>query len=95
MELTLEEVHHIAGLARLTLEPEETELYREQLSDILEYAARLGKLDTTDIPATSSVLSGQSALREDKSRPGIGQEALLQNAPDVKNGQFRVPPVLE
>ena len=51
MVLTPEEVEYIAGLARLEISAEEKELYREQLSAILEYAARLGDLDTSQIPA--------------------------------------------
>ena len=50
MTLTLAQVQHIARLARLQLSPEELERYREQLSEILDYAARLQELDTTGIP---------------------------------------------
>ena len=41
MTLSIEEVEYIADLARLQLSKEEINLYREQLSDILDYAARL------------------------------------------------------
>ncbi len=95
MTLTLEEVEHIAGLARLDLTDQEKALYREQLSDILDYAARLGALDTSGIPPTSSVLPARSALREDASRPGLPTEDLLRNAPEAQDDQFRVPPVLD
>jgi len=95
MALSIEEVEHIAGLARLKLDPEEKERYREQLSKILEYAARLQALDTGGIPPTSSVLPPQVALRADKARPGLTLEALLRNAPDSEARQFRVPPVLD
>ena len=95
MTLTLEQVQHIARLARLQLSPEELELYREQLSDILDYATRLQELDTTDIPPTASVASGSRPLRVDTARPGLELEALLQNAPQTEQSQFRVPPVLE
>ena len=56
MTLTLEEVEHIADLARLNLSTEEKALFREQLSDILDYFAQLQALDTADIPPTSSVV---------------------------------------
>jgi aspartyl-tRNA(Asn)/glutamyl-tRNA(Gln) amidotransferase subunit C len=95
MTLTLAQVQHIARLARLQLSPEELERYREQLSDILDYAARLQELDTTGIPPTASVLSSSRPLRLDEARPGLELEALLQNAPLAEQGQFRVPPVLE
>lgn len=95
MALTKEEVDHIAALARLKLTEEEKTRYGRQLSDILDYAARLQALDTTAIPPTSSVLPPRSRLREDEPRPGLTLEELLRNAPEVEDGQFRVPPVLD
>lgn len=95
MILTLEEVEHIAELARLELSTEEKARYREQLSAILDYAARLQELDTADIPPTASVLPSRSVLRQDAVKPGLDLEALLRNAPQVEDDQFRVPPVME
>ncbi len=95
MILTLEEVEHIAELARLKLTEAEKELYREQLSAILDYFAQLRELDTTGIPPTSSVLPPRTVLREDEPRPGLSLEKVLQNAPQSENAQFRVPLVLE
>ena len=95
MTLTLEEVEHIAELARLELSAEEKARYREQLSAILDYAARLQALDTSGIPPTSSVLPPRTVLRPDEPRPGLTLEELLSNAPEAEAGQFRVPPVLE
>jgi len=93
--LTLAEVEHIANLARLELTPEEKERYRQQLSAILEYAARLQALDTGGIPPTSSVLPARSVLRPDEPAPGLDRPDLLRNAPQVEAEQFRVPPVLD
>lgn len=95
MTLTIEEIEHIAELARLILTEEEKSLYREQLSAILDHFTSLQALKTTDIPPTSSVLPARSALRLDEPRPGLSQEDLLRNAPEVEADQFRVPPVLE
>jgi aspartyl-tRNA(Asn)/glutamyl-tRNA(Gln) amidotransferase subunit C len=95
MSLTLAEVEHIAGLARLKLTESEKERFREQLSAILDYAARLQALDTSGIAPTSSVLPERSVLRADQARPGLPKEELLRNAPDTEGGMFRVPPVLD
>lgn len=95
MSLTLTEVEHIAHLARLELTAEEKERFRQQLSEILDYARRLQNLDTAGIPPTASVLPPRSVLRPDETVPGLSQEDLLRNAPQAENGQFRVPPVLE
>ena len=95
MTLTIAEVEHIAELARLDLTEEEKARYREQLSAILDYAARLQQLDTADIPPTASVLPPRSVLRADIARQGLSTEALLSNAPESEASQFRVPPVLD
>ncbi len=93
--ITREEVNHIAALARLELSEAEVEEYRQQLSAVLEYFARLQAVDTEGIPPTASVLPPRSVLRPDEPRPGLPRDALLANAPEVEDGQFRVPPVFE
>jgi aspartyl-tRNA(Asn)/glutamyl-tRNA(Gln) amidotransferase subunit C len=95
MSLTREQVEHIAGLARLNLSEEEIDRFQEQLSEILNYIARLQKLDTGGIPPTSSILPLSSGLRPDEPHPGLPVETLLSNAPQVEGRQFRLPPVLE
>jgi len=95
MTLTLAEVEHIAELARLELSEEEKGRFREQLSAVLDYAARLQALDTSGIPPTSSVLPARSGLRADEPRPGLTPADLLRSASQSEQNQFRVPPVLE
>ena len=95
MSLTVDEVRHIANLARLQLTPEEERLYAQQLSSILESAARLLEVDTTQIPPTATVLPLRAPLRPDIPRPCPPREKMLANAPETEAGMFRVPPVLE
>ena len=95
MTLTISEVEHIAELARLELTQQEIQQYRDQLSDILEYAARLQSVDTSKIPPTSSVLPPRSVLRKDKAVQGLTVKDLLSNAPAEEADQFKVPPVFE
>ena len=95
MSLTQDEVNHIADLACLELTQAERARYREQLSAILDYAARLQSVDTSHIPPTSTVLAKRTILRPDAARPGLTIEDALRNAPDDHDDQFRVPPVME
>ncbi len=95
MALTLEEVRAIARLARLQLTAEEEERFASQLSDVLDYAARLREVDTSEIPPTASVLPMSAPLRPDEVRPCPPRDRLLANAPDSDGGLFRVPRVLE
>ena len=95
MSLTIQQVEHIARLARLELTDEQKEHYRGQLSTILGHIAKLQELDTRGIPPTVSGSLSEMPLRTDEARPGLATDALLANAPETDEGQFKVPPVFE
>ena len=95
MALTLEQVRHIARLARLRLTAEEERRYAEQLSAILDYAERLKRVDTADVPPTAGVQDLQAPLRPDHPRPSLSRERALANAPVSSDGMFLVPPILD
>jgi aspartyl-tRNA(Asn)/glutamyl-tRNA(Gln) amidotransferase subunit C len=95
MELSLDQVEHIAQLARLTLSDEEKALYQEQLSAILEYFEKLEGLDTEAISPTATVLPLRSVMREDEPKPSTSREDILSNAPVAEDGCFEVPAVLD
>ena len=95
MSLTIEEIQHIANLARLELSDEELERYRGQLSSILDYFQQLQAIDTESISPTAGFSADEVPLRTDEVRPGLALNDLLQNAPEVDEHQFRVPPVFE
>ncbi|MBN1935940.1 MAG: Asp-tRNA(Asn)/Glu-tRNA(Gln) amidotransferase subunit GatC [Anaerolineae bacterium] len=95
MALTRKQVEHVAELAKLKLTDKELDLYQEQLSAILDYAARLDELDTAAIPPTASVLPLRSVMRTDEVKPSFEREAMLENAPAAQDGCVRVRVILE
>ncbi len=95
MALTIDEVPKLAYITRLSLTPEEEQRYAEQLSAILEYAARLQEVNTSAIPPTANVLSLHAPLRKDVARPSTPRDQILANATVRKEGMFQVPPVLD
>lgn len=95
MKLSLEQVRHVAGLARLALTPEEEQLYQTQLSAILEAVEQLRALDTTHVEPTSHATLGEALLREDEPRQTVEVEKLLRNAPARVGTSFSVPKILE
>jgi aspartyl-tRNA(Asn)/glutamyl-tRNA(Gln) amidotransferase subunit C len=95
MTLSLAEVEHIAELARLKLTDDEKARYREQLSAILDYAARLQQLDTEAIPPTANVLPLHTILRDDEAHPGMSTADALKNAAEKDAEMFKVRVVLE
>jgi aspartyl-tRNA(Asn)/glutamyl-tRNA(Gln) amidotransferase subunit C len=95
MAIHADEVRHIARLARLELTEEEQARYAEQLSAILDHAARLQEIDTAHIPPTATVLDLQAPLRPDQPRPSLPLARVLDNAPQSEEDMFRVPRVLD
>jgi aspartyl-tRNA(Asn)/glutamyl-tRNA(Gln) amidotransferase subunit C len=95
MALSLDEVEHIASLARLQLTDDEKSRFRDQLSSILDYMAMLRRLDTSAIEPTASVLPLRTVLRPDVVTPSLPTAELLALAPEAEAQMFRVPPVLD
>jgi aspartyl-tRNA(Asn)/glutamyl-tRNA(Gln) amidotransferase subunit C len=93
MSLTVDEVEHIAELARLGLTEAEKVLYCQQLAAILDYAAVLQQVDTSAIPPTATVLPLRNVMRADEVEPSLDQADVLANAAAVAHGQFRVAAV--
>ena len=89
------DVMNIAKLSRLSLTDEEVGLYSSQLNGILQYVEKLKELETGGIEPTSHVLDLQNVMREDKAAACFPVEDALRNAPDPKDGFYRVPRIIE
>ncbi len=94
MALSREDVLHVAELARLSLGPEEVELFTRQLNDILAYVEKLQELDTSGVEPLAHVIPVFNAFREDEVREGLPLEEALGNAPAREEGNFLVPRVI-
>ena len=98
MHISKTEVEGIAELGRLELTAEETDLFTEQLSSIIGYIEKLNELDTTDVPPMHHCAPAGDdmsyAMRDDQTRPGIGQQLAVESAPDSEAGYFKVPKVI-
>ena len=95
MNLSPQEVDHIAMLARLELSPAERARAGEKLSQILDHFEQLKQLDTESVEPTSHVLPQFNILRRDEIKPGLSRDAALSNAPEHAAGMFQVPRVVE
>jgi len=94
MALTRDEVLHVADLARLSLLPEEIELFTQQLNDILAYVEKLQELDTEGVPPMTHVIPVFNVFREDAVKEGLSRESALGNAPAREEGAFVVPRII-
>jgi len=93
--ITIEEVEHVANLARLVFNEEEKKKLTEQLGRILDYIEQLNELDTEDVEPTSHVIPMKNVVRPDVVRPSLTRDDALANAPSDVDGLFEVPKIVE
>lgn len=93
--ITRDDVAHVAWLARLAVTDDELDLFTEQLGAVLDHAADVEALDVEGVPPTAHPLPLRNVLRDDVVTPCLDRDEVLAQAPDVEDGRFRVPPVLE
>ncbi|MDE0553992.1 MAG: Asp-tRNA(Asn)/Glu-tRNA(Gln) amidotransferase subunit GatC [Candidatus Poribacteria bacterium] len=105
--ITTEGVRHVANLARLEFNDEETAHFTEQLTRILDYIGKLNELDTEDVPPTSHIHPHQVVImggsqteaahvaKPDVVKPSYPREQVLANAPEPEAGYFGVPRVVD
>jgi aspartyl-tRNA(Asn)/glutamyl-tRNA(Gln) amidotransferase subunit C len=95
MTLTVTDVEKIAHLARLALTAEQKAQYAQQLTAVLDYAARLDELDLDGVLPTPHAVAQQNVMRDDAVEPSLTTDALLYNAPRQRDNQFFIQSVLD
>ena len=95
MSITLDEVRHVARLARLQLDDGEIATLQGELNALLVHFADLRGVDTLGIEPASHAVAVQNVWAEDVARPGLSREAALRNAPLSRAGLFVVPMIIE
>lgn len=95
MNLTKDEVAHVAELAKLQLTNTELEEFAGQLGQILTYAQQVQSVDTSAVPPTPQVLPLTNVLATDEARGSLSNEQAVVNAPDSDDGYFRVVAVFD
>lgn len=91
----IEDVEHVAMLARLELSDAEKQAMTAQLRDVLHYVEKLGELDTDDVEPTAHILPVRNVLRADELRASLDPDDVLVNAPKRTGTLFQVPRVVE
>ncbi len=95
MSLSVDEVRHVATLARLKLSKEEEKIFAKQLSAVLDYIGQLDELETDSVEPTSHALDITNVFREDAAEIRFEKDSWSSNAPAKDHGHFRVPKVID
>lgn len=94
MEVSKEEILHIAKLARLKLKDEEIEDYIKNLEDILNFANVVNKAPIDGLEITNGANDNYNVFRKDEIKVFEDNKALLQNAPEQEDNMFKIPKVI-
>jgi aspartyl-tRNA(Asn)/glutamyl-tRNA(Gln) amidotransferase subunit C len=89
--VTIDDVRHIAGLARLHLTPERAGAVVAELNTILGHMDELSKVDTTGVQESIGVGAGGLPVRSDSSAPIPLARSLDAFAPALRDGFLLVP----
>ena len=94
-KISRDDVLKLAKLSKLSLSEDEIVKFQKELSDILGYVEQLSSVDTTGLSETSQVTGLENVTRKDEVIDyGTTVDELMKNAPDKKDGLFKVKRVL-
>ncbi|HJM38075.1 MAG: Asp-tRNA(Asn)/Glu-tRNA(Gln) amidotransferase subunit GatC [Acidimicrobiales bacterium] len=92
--ISREEVAHVARLAQLALSEDELDAFTSQLAAVLDHAADLEALNVDDVEPSTHPFPLKNVLRIDEPGEVFAIEEVIEVAPEVEEGQFRVPRIL-
>ena len=95
MSLKTDDVLAIAQLARLHLDADEIERYAADLSSILDLVEQMNQVDSSGVEPLANPLDATQRLRDDEVTETDQRDKFQQIAPDVAEGFYRVPRVIE
>lgn len=90
-----ETIEYVGILAKLELSEEEKASAKKEMGLMLDYIDKLNELDTEGIIPMSHVFPINNVFREDVVENGDDRENILKNAPEKKDGAFKVPKTVE
>lgn len=94
MQVSKEELLHIANLARLSIDENEVDNYLKNLEDILNFANIVNDAHVENLDITIGANEAKNIFRKDEIKVFEDNEALLQNAINPEQNMFRIPKVI-
>lgn len=95
MSISLDEVRHVARLARLELDDSEVAEFQRELNALLGHFADIRDIDVSDVEPQSHAVLLQNVWAEDEPWASIPRDVALRNSKMTKAGLFVVPAIIE
>ena len=90
MEISKEQIKHLAHLSRLELSEAEIDAMQGDMSKILDFVSHVEKLDLEGVEPLTQMSKSVNVMRQDEVANIISKEDALKNAPDANSDYFRV-----
>ena len=94
MEITKNEIKHIADLSMLNLSEEEIEKYTTDMQGIIEFANEINELDTEGVTESAFALDTYNVFRKDEVKESFDRDLLLSNAPSSNGEAYSLPSMM-
>ncbi len=94
MQVSKEEILHIANLANLTLEENEVQQYLDNLQEILDFANIVNNANVENLDITIGANEAKNVFRKDEVEVFEDNKALFMNAPNEEQNMFKIPKVI-
>ena len=94
MNVSKEEVIHMANLASLNLTENEIEKYTKDMEEIIAFANTIKNVNTENINESIIANETYNVFRKDEVKEFEDKEALSKNASKNENGMFHIPKVI-
>lgn len=95
MKISEAEVAHVAKLSKLAFNAVDTTAFATSLSKIVDMVELLKEVDTTGIPATTTMADSTNVMRDDIAKQGLDRKDLFKNVPQEDKYRIKVPAILE
>lgn len=92
--ITLDDVAHVAHLARLDLGADESQRLLDELAAVLDHFADIDALDLDAVEPMTQPYPLRNVLRPDVVTPCLDPAEVLAEAPATEDGRFKVPSIL-
>jgi aspartyl-tRNA(Asn)/glutamyl-tRNA(Gln) amidotransferase subunit C len=93
--LSHDDIKKLAKLASLSLTDPEIENLKGDLNSILDYMQKLEQVNVTNVEPMSHVHGLTNVFRADKVAEHINPKLVKENAPEMHEGFFKVPLIIE
>lgn len=88
------ELEITAAMAQIELRSGDLERLGKEVSQMLEYFAKMSELDVSGLEPTTHALVKENRVRPDAIKPSLLADEALERAPELEDRLFVIPNVL-